>query len=865
MTNHTSNLQSTPLTSTLGLLYLIGWTASAIGLRQLRAAGSRAFATAVFLIQMVGLGLAACQQLGELSHHLPPPDSRIFMAMDMAWPLRHIYMICVGICVLDARVFSGWRRFTTVACGLALPLSMLGQAIGGRSAMEVSFGVLTTLSFASLGYAVRSYSPWDNKGGGDGSRSQAVSNMRQIAAGKGEEALKMKRILQPIVLILLSAATSAAQVAPTTIETGTFRLHKFEQPIGEETYTTTRQGDVLHLDTDFKFTDRSTPVPLKARAHLAPDYTPQSFTIKGNTSRSSEIDAEVTVIGTDARVRDGKKIETLALPGRFFTISGYAPVAIEQALMRYWKGHGSPAKLPTLPSGEVEITDRGSETINIDGEQAKVERYSVKGLVWGLESLWMDAHNNLVALVTRDAEFDHFEAVSDHYEPALAQFVASAARDEMAELTELSQHLPGRTTGNFAFMGATLIDGTGGAPIANATVLTSGGKIVAVGPAASIQVPPDATRIDVPGKYIIPGLWDMHAHYEQVEWGPIYLAAGVTTVRDVGNEFDFITSIRDAVNRGAGIGPHLLLAGIVDGDGPTALATQRVNSSADAARWVRKYHDAGFQQMKIYSSVTPENVKAICIEAHRLGMTVTGHIPRGMDVYEGVNDGMDQVNHLHFLLRPLMPKDFDPKTATPEQREQARAAVDINSPAGRQLVQFLKDHKIVIDDTLSLLESSLRPSTQAPTDVEPGIAKVAPELREQFQTPGVPPEGAARAKIQRQKLLDILSALHRAGVTIVAGTDQNVPGYSVYRELELYVEAGFTPLEALQAATIVPARVMKVDSESGTVAPGKRADFDILDANPLDDIHNIRTIHRVVANGVLYDTAPLWKSVGFTP
>ena len=108
-----------------------------------------------------------------------------------------------------------------------------------------------------------------------------------------------------------------------------------------------------------------------------------------------------------------------------------------------------------------------------------------------------------------------------------------------------------------------------------------------------MKIPADAQRIDVSGKYIIPGLWDMHAHYEQVEWGPIYLAAGVTTVRDVGNEYDFITQVRDAVNSGKALGPHMLLAGIVDGDSPYAIGITRVNNAADAEKWVTRYHDSG--------------------------------------------------------------------------------------------------------------------------------------------------------------------------------------------------------------------------------------------------------------------------------
>jgi len=455
--------------------------------------------------------------------------------------------------------------------------------------------------------------------------------------------------------------------------------------------------------------------------------------------------------------------------------------------------------------------------------------------------------------------------VREEYEPALAKFVASAARDEMAALTEMSDKLPGRRTGTFAFAGATVIDVTGKPPIPDATVVTSHGKIVAVGPSKKVKVPADAQRIDVTGKYIIPGLWDMHAHYEQVEWGPIYLAAGVTTVRDVGNEYDFITAVRDAVNSGKALGPHMLLAGIVDGDGPYAMGITRVNSPADAEMWVKRYHDSGFQQIKIYSSVTSDNVKAICADAHKVGMTVTGHIPFGMNAYDGVNDGMDMINHIHYISDLLLPPGFDPRKATRKERMEAMASVDVNSEAGRKAVAFFKEHGTVIDPTMALTEMMNRAANDPAAQMEPGAARVAPELREQLVNGGLPPDLAPLGQKIKQRDLEIIGALHRAGVPIVAGTDQAVPGFSVYREIELYVQAGFTPMEALQAATIVPARAMKVESDSGSIAVGKRADLDVLDANPLDDIHNIRRVRSVVASGILYDPAPLWQSVGFKP
>jgi len=676
---------------------------------------------------------------------------------------------------------------------------------------------------------------------------------------------RLRRCAVFFVLLAYSSAILLAQTNPPARESGKFRLHKFEQPIGQETYTITPDGSTLTLKSEFEFTDRGSKVPLTATLRTSDSYVPQSFVIKGKTSRMSDIDTEVTINSANATIRQGKDTHTVTLPPNFFTISGYAPVAVQMELMRYWRTHGSPAELATLPSGAVKIQDRGAETIDVAGHRIQVERYTVQGLIWGLETLWMDSDNNLAALVSTDAEFDHFEAVREDYESALNKFVASAARDEMAALTELSQKLPGRRTGTFAFVGATVIDGTGKPPMANATVVTSDGKIVAVGPSKKVKVPAGAQRIDVTGKYIIPGLWDMHAHYEQVEWGPIYLAAGVTTVRDVGNEYDFIKQVRDAVNSGKALGPHMLLAGIVDGDGPYAIGITRVNSPADAEMWVKRYHDSGFQQIKIYSSVKPDNVKAICADAHKVGMTVTGHIPNGMNAYEGVDDGMDMINHIHYIMDLLLPKDFDWRKAGWPERFKVMSSLDVNGEAGRKAVKFFADHHTVIDPTMALMEMQNRPADVPAETLEPGIARVAPELREQLVSGGVPPQFAAEAKKITQEQLQMIGALHRAGVPIVAGTDQAVPGFSVYHEIELYVQAGFTPMEALQAATIVPARAMKVEGDSGSLQVGKRADLDVLDANPLDDIHNIRSVRSVLANGVLYDPAPLWESVGFKP
>jgi imidazolonepropionase-like amidohydrolase len=226
---------------------------------------------------------------------------------------------------------------------------------------------------------------------------------------------------------------------------------------------------------------------------------------------------------------------------------------------------------------------------------------------------------------------------------------------------------------------------------------------------------------------------------------------------------------------------------------------------------------------------------------------------------------MDQINHIHYVLDMLLPANVDPMKLKFPDRLKLLASLDVNSEPGKKAIAFLKEHNTVIDPTMALTEFQNRPADMPADKVEPGIDHVAPELREQLVNGGMPPQLAADAQKVTQVDLALIGALHRAGVRIVAGTDQMVPGYSLYREIELYVEAGFTPMEALQAATIVPARAMKVDADSGSIEVGKRADLDILDANPLENVHNIRSVRSVVANGVLYETAPLWQSVRFKP
>src|ERR1043166_81789 len=249
---------------------------------------------------------------------------------------------------------------------------------------------------------------------------------------------------------MLVCASGWAQTGLLAMEQGSYDLHKFEQLIGKETYTIARSDKEVVLGANFNFTDRGTAVPLTATLVMAPDLTPQDFQIKGKISRFSSIEDSV----------HGRSAGQVTIPPgeNFFDIQGYAPVSVQMMLIRYWHSHGSPKTLKTLPRGEVQIQDQGTEDFAIGGRKVPLHKLSVRGLIWGMESLWMDSQDHLVALVSMDAEMDHFEAVADGYEDGLATFVANAARDGMANLAKVAEGFTAQPASVTAIVGGRLIE-----------------------------------------------------------------------------------------------------------------------------------------------------------------------------------------------------------------------------------------------------------------------------------------------------------------------------------------------------------------------------------------------------------------------
>ena len=641
-------------------------------------------------------------------------------------------------------------------------------------------------------------------------------------------------------LTFLAAALLIAQQHP--IDSGTIRIHLLGHAIGAEHYVLERVAGRLVLTDTFAFTDRGGRIQLASSMQLSRAFEPVQLTSIGRTYRFVNVDAEVTVRNGKVRSSSIGDTAAFATPKYFFPIASYAPLEAQALLVRYWKAHGRPKFItaaPADPTTKITIEDLGSARITPqNGATLTLERYAIDGVAWGREILYLDGTSRFAAIVTR-ANLLPLEGVREDLaaeRPTLIDAIlADAARTELAIAAQTSITLPIVAQRDFALVGAKIVDGTTNPPVEDGTIVIRNGKIAAVGPRASTAVPRGTKTIDVRGKTIIPGLWDMHAHVALPEWGLAYLRVGVTTIRDMGGEKTFLTSFRDAIAQERVLGPRMLLAGLVDGSGADAFGTVYADTPEEGRAVVDAYEAAGFQQMKLYTLIKPDVAGAIIRRAHELGMTVTGHVPRAMTLASMVDSGADNVAHL-----PVRG--------------------DTAGEAFKAQVSMLAAHRVVIDPTASWNELLGHANSTPLTRFQPGFSEVPWPLKASYGSIRNPGDSAAADRSLRASLAAI-KALHDGGVRIVAGTDYGLPGFSLLRELELYVEAGLTPLEAIRSATAVPADAMRLSNEAGTLEPGKRADLVVLDRDPLLDIHNIRSSRWVVANARMFQSAELRRAV----
>ncbi|HEX5073799.1 MAG TPA: amidohydrolase family protein [Gemmatimonadaceae bacterium] len=630
---------------------------------------------------------------------------------------------------------------------------------------------------------------------------------------------------------------------PATAVADSLRILYIGRPAGWEHYELSPTDGGMKLTSDYDWVDRGRRNHTQLTLTTGKDYALKTFETVRITDTSRTVTASVEIDGTRARVTRNGKAAEVPVPEVAYAVSSYFPTAQHLALIRYWQSHGSPKTLAVVPGdpNPLTIRKRGVDTVGSGANRVVLTRYTIDGAMWGINYLWLDGEGRLAMFATGGGAGLSFKTVRAALMPLRDQLMQVATRAQMAELLDITSRTKPVAEGKLALVGATLVDATGSPAVPNATVVVDHGRIVAAGPSASTPVPAGARRIDVAGKTIIPGLWDSHAHLHQIEWIPTYIAAGVTTVRDMGSEWPLLVAMRKAIRAGTVTGPNLFFAGLIDGPGLQGFGEFSAGTPEEGRALVRRYHQLGFEMIKIYMALAPEVTAAICDEAHKQGMRCTGHVPNSMDLHEAIDAGMDQI--AHFPVRG-----------------------DLTTDDGKKQIAHFLAKKTVFDPTASWGEIGGKSAQEPMENIQPVLQHLPrPLLQEHVASLGQSPSDTATSHARLARMLANIKAAHDAGVPIIAGTDEGIPAYSVYRELELYVKAGFTPMDALRSATAVAAQAMRVDKDMGTVETGKRADLLILDANPLENISNVRTVRFVMKDGRMFDSAALWTAAGFVP
>tara|TARA_B100000780_G_scaffold109667_1_gene76691 strand:+ start:10614 stop:12692 length:2079 start_codon:yes stop_codon:yes gene_type:complete len=643
-------------------------------------------------------------------------------------------------------------------------------------------------------------------------------------------------------------------------EEGSFLIFRRQSQIGKETYSITSNKDSIIVTSIQGENERGRITGVQSVLHLNMDLSPRYYINRRIKKNDTVVNFKMSVAKNKISFWEKRfEVVNAETTSAFYPVHSNISAATEMMLYHYYFEKGKPKSILTFPRGEISITHSGQDIVQIKEGKKVLERYVVKGINWGGRTIWINQDNKLVALVKANTQIR--EIIRKGYEDALPTFIAGNVIEQMNTLDRYTNENKVEQSKITALVGGDIVDGLSDVTKKNMTLIIEDGRIKKIGPLSEIEIPENAKIIDVTGKTLIPGLWDMHAHSNQVQWAPAYLAGGITTIRDNGNEIEFATAFRDAIDLNGALGPDILLAGMTDGAGVRGNGIIRATSEEQAREVVAMYHEYGYRQIKIYQSLEPEIIKVLVEEAHRRGMTVTGHVPTKVEnAITAIELGMDQLSHSGQFLSLLFP---DKKLS--DMGRNYLNNHNVSSDQIKKATDFLLKHKTVLDPTIALLVVRAVQSGMPVESVEPDAYRIAYELFEgkRFRS-GMSAINSEKAIGGYTKQMEIIGEFHRAGVPIVAGTDNVIPVYSLYLEIETYHRlAGLTALEAIKTATINSAKAMGLDSETGTLEIGKEADIAILNKNPLDNISNIRTVTAVVTNGNYYKSNPLWEAANF--
>lgn len=551
---------------------------------------------------------------------------------------------------------------------------------------------------------------------------------------------------------------------------------------------------------------------------------------------------------------DQRAISSKALYSPLNTVPGEIELALK--VLQKTPGH----ELPMLPSGMMKAQHLKNHVTKLDGIKVELELYSFVGAGGPPSYLWFTPKKDFFASVS-----GWMTTIVEGHDDLIPELKELQDRIEEEYFFEQAKKFTQQHSGPVIIKNVNIFDAAKGKVLKGQSVVYENGVIKQVGKAKKVKSP-GAHEIDGTGKMLLPGLWDNHAHYDMTQ-GLYHLAAGVTNIKDMANSLD-LPETRKKVDDDILLGPEIsILSGFIDFAGPFAGPTGKiVKTLEEGLAGVDYYADKGYDQIKLYSSIPPEWVKPLAERAHQRGLKVCGHVPSFMTAERAVNDGYDQIIHLNMVMLNFLGDTLDTRSMLRFIRVAERSKdIDLNSPDVKRFLALLKEKKVSVDPTAGIFESMF---TNQPGKLAQGydgvINQFPADFRRGFYYGGLPTMKGHEADYKQSfdNMVKMLQLLHKNGITFVPGTD-DFPGFALHRELELYVQAGMTPVEVLRSATLTSAQVAGKDKELGSIAVGKKANLILVEGDPTKNISDIRKVETIIKAGNVYDSKALYQSYGF--
>ena len=607
------------------------------------------------------------------------------------------------------------------------------------------------------------------------------------------------------------------------------------------------RGQVWELDSSGKSGIDGMPVSLIIRGVTPQGDAAETFDITGSTAKwKSPVDSG-----------------SAAYSGKAFYSSQGGPIDTTAWFLE--RLLASPDRtMALLPGGKAHATKVTSLDVGEGAAKQTISLWSVTGISNSPTPIWADSHDKFFALTVGLAW------LPEAYAGELAKLEKAQATAVAAQGPGLLKVLLKTPEGPVAFTNVRLFDADALKFIPGQTVVVDKGLIVAVGPAAKIKFPMRTQIIDGRGKTLIPGLWDCHMHVGDDYTGLQELSLGVTSVRDPGNNDDLTIDRRTRAAAGQLLAPNVYPSSLIDGKGPyTAQVANVATSEAEAIAIVDKAKEKKFTGVKFYGTFNPAWLPAAIAEAHKQGLHVHGHIPAGIRPMEAIRDGYDEITHINWVMMQAMPDSVIPVSngiARFEGPGRYAKDVDLDGPAISEIVGAMAAKKIYSDPTMVAFEGLYVPDNgELSPSYAPFVGTLPPNTERSFRSGGFAvPKDLTRADYRASwaKMVALLGKMHKAGVPIIAGTDGS--GIELIHELEIYLQAGFTPAEALATATIVPARLVGQDKRTGSIRVGKIADLALVEGDPSLRIGDLRQTRTVMLGGKLLDADALRAAAGFS-